>query len=83
MSKTKYETIKCLLNINNEIKDLIEDTNNQQLQIDLLRVMYDLKFSIDNYSKNNYKDDYKNKLLEVKRMMEHIDHVIDELLIKE
>lgn len=83
MGKSKYETIKSLLNVNDELKNIIEDTNNQQLQIDLLRVMYDLKLSIDNYSEKTYENNKKVKLLEVKRMLEHIDHTIDYLLIEE
>jgi len=80
MDKDEYIIVEKLIKYNTEIREIIDNTNNPQLQLDLVRVMYNIKIAIKNYTFND-NDLVKLKLKEMQELLEYMEHLIKELLI--
>ena len=75
MDKDEYIIVEKLIKYNTEIREIIDNTNNPQLQLDLVRVMYNIKTAIKNYTSND-NDLVKLKLKEMQELLEYMEHLI-------
>lgn len=77
----RSSTIQKLFEISNELKKLMENTDDKQLQIDLIRVSHDLRLSIDNYMAGENKTHTNYKLMELQRILENANNLVEDIII--
>lgn len=79
--ESKHNILTRMVRINSEILELLKETEDQQLQLDLIRVSSDLKLAIDNYYDSNklyIKSRYRLK--QAKVMLENVENLLVEIM---
>ena len=77
----KIKTKESLFQISSLIRKTIDETDDEQLRRNLIRVMFDMKLAIDNYLVGDVKNISNRKLMEAKNMLEQVNHIIDDLVM--
>lgn len=77
----KIKTKESLFQISSLIRKTIDETDDEQLRRNLIRVMFDMKLAIDNYLVGDVKNISNRKLMEAKSMLEQVNHIIDDLVM--
>lgn len=77
----KIKTKNELFLIVNEITTIIDNTDNELLKIDLIRVINDMKLAINNYMFGCGKNRINIKLIETKNLLDNINNIIDDIII--
>ena len=81
----KMEIMSELINIRKQIRYLIYNTNDNQLQIDLLRCMQDVRFAANNYFEGdkNMNNKRRTRLDEAKKLLNQANNIIDDIMNEE
>lgn len=79
--ESKHNILTRMVRINSEILELLKETEDQQLQLDLIRVSSDLKLAIDNYYDSNKSySKSRYRLKQAKVMLENVENLLVEIM---